>query len=488
MSADVFQVISGITSLRELKLAENDLQGSLPVSVANLTALEVIDLQNNKLTSLPTELRLLTSLRMLEVSNNRLSRIPSELFETGLVEFRATKNKLEGSLFATDLIPHLQELHVSNNGLTGLTDGDIISMPALRTLNISTNRLASLPSMETCIQLHTLLVAENKLTTLSESLLELPLRTLDLTANDLVHLDERLALMPLERLNIAANPLRERKFLTMSLDDIKRTLSARMAPPDHANADEDGADHSLNGDAPSQSGWAVSPSGLLNLSSKDLSTDPDETDLLSIADKIRHLQLANNKFSSIPATISIITHLTVLDLSKNTIATALTYPLSLRRLRDLRLTSNAITSLDPLTTHLSAPLLQTLDIANNRLTGSLPVLRQYFPELISLIACDNRISEVSAESLTGLKIVNLSNNDVERLEPKIGLQVGILTALNVEGNKFRVPSYHVLQKGTDAVLAWLRDKIPREKERESWRSDGTEGTLEFYDAVDGGVD
>jgi hypothetical protein len=73
--------------------------------------------------------------------------------------------------------------------------------------------------------------------------------------------------------------------------------------------------------------------------------------------------------------------------------------------------------------------------------------------------------------------VNLANNDIERLEPQIGTLADTLTSLNVEGNKFRVPSYHVLQKGTESVLAWLRDRIPRE----SWKSDGTV----FFDADDG---
>jgi Leucine-rich repeat (LRR) protein len=478
---DVLQVISSITSLRELKLAENDLQGMLPAAIANLTALEVLDLQSNKLTSLPTEVRLLTSLRTLDISNNHLSRIPSELFETSLVDLRATKNKLGGSLFTIDSIPYLQELHVSNNGLSGLVDGDSISMPALKILNISTNRMASLPNLETWINLHTLLAAENKLATLPEGMFELPLRTLDLTANDLVHLDERLALMPLERLNIAANPLRERKFLTMALDDIKRTLSTRMAPSESAEADESVVGLSIDDTASGQSDWVVSTSGRLDLASKGLSHDLNETDLEPIADQIRQLHLQQNKFESIPATVSIISHLTVLDLSKNNIITALTIPLSIPKLRDLRLTGNKLDSLTPLITHLTAPSLQILDVGNNRLTGSLPVLRQYFPDLISLIACDNSISEVSAESIMGLKIVNLSNNDIERLEPRIGLFVGTLTGLNVEGNKFRVPNYHVLQKGTDAVLAWLRDKIPRE----SWKSDGTEG--EFFDAVDGAM-
>jgi len=51
-----------------------------------------------------------------------------------------------------------------------------------------------------------------------------------------------------------------------------------------------------------------------------------------------------------------------------------------------------------------------------------------------------------------------------------------LTSFDVAGNRFRVPNWQVLGKGTEAVLTWLRGRIPRD----SWRSDGTE----FFDADD----
>jgi Leucine-rich repeat (LRR) protein len=152
--------------------------------------------------------------------------------------------------------------------------------------------------------------------------------------------------------------------------------------------------------------------------------------------------------------------LSVLDLSKNSIVNPLADSLKLPKLRELRLHGNKIQSLDDVTSCLSAPNLQQLDVSNNRLSGTLPPLREFFPGLLLLIASDNGITEVPAESLQGLKTVNLSNNDIGRLDPHIGLHIGTLTSLDVDGNKFRVPNHAVLKKGTDAVLNWLRDKIP----------------------------
>jgi Leucine-rich repeat (LRR) protein len=512
---NVFDVITGISSLRELRLAENELQGDLPASIGSLAALEVLELQGNKLTSLPIEMRELTCLRVMNVSSNQLSGVPMDLFKTGLVELIASKNRFEGPFFTCSSAPNLQELNISNNSLKSLCDAESIDLPALKSLNVSTNRLTLLPSVESWTNLQTLIVGENKLTVLPEGLTTLTeLRTADFTANDITQLDERIALMSLRTLILAANPLRERKFLTMSFEDIKRNLAARLPAADAPAADEDGVDFPTEDAAPEAQGWQATPSGTLDLSSKGLDTI-DETALAAVADDIRQLHLQQNTFTCIPAPLSQITFLTVLDLSRNNIEIALTSPLSLPKLKDLRLATNKITSLNALIAHLTAPALQTLDVSNNRLNGTLPCLHTTFPSLISLLAADNSLSVASASSLTGLKIVNLANNDIERLDPQIGRFQGILTSLNVEGNKFRVPSWHMLQKGTESVLGWLRERIPaeavedveddkdedvtekevvkkkevvQEKEkdvvRESWKSNATV----FWDADDGGVD
>lgn len=501
---NVFDIVSEITSLRELRLAENDLHGNLSSAVSKLSSLEVLDLQGNKLTSLPEEVQHLTSMRSLNVSSNELSSIPMALFETSLIELIANKNRFEGAFFSIASAPHLQELNISNNSLRSLCEGDTIDLPALKSLNVSTNRITTFPSVETWTGLQTFIVAENKLPAFPEGFTTLPqLRTADFTANDITHIDGKIALMSLDHLTLAANPLRERKFLTMSFEDIKRDLSARLTRADPGVDEDQETTDPISGDAAAEpQGWQVTPSGTLDLSSRFPALDSvDESALSTVADSIRHFNLSSNAFALIPPILSSIPFLTVLDLSKNRLATVLTIPLILPRLKDMRLSSNAISSLDPITTHLTAPALSSLDVSNNRLSSSLPALHTSFPALTSLLAADNQISDVSAASLDGLTIVNLSNNSIERLDPRIGLLP--LKGLNVEGNVFRVPSYHVLQRGTEAVLAWLRDRIPAGEvvagasevqeeedvkvERASWQSSSTVRTV-FWDAVDGDGD
>lgn len=479
---EVFDVIAQIPTLRELKLAENNLEGPLSPSLCDLTALEILELQANELDSLPSGFERLTQLRTLNVTDNRLRSIPTEVFSSALIELHASKNRLEGALFSTNSVTHLQELHVAQNSLTSLCEDDSIDLPALKVLNVSINRLTSLPAVSGWSNLITLLVGENKLTALPEGFTALQqLRTADFTGNDITQLDEKIARMEsLDHLTVAANPLRDRKFLSMGTEDLKRDLASRL-PADDLPAEVD--EEFVNEDAQeSQSKWELTPSGTLDLAGKDMDElEVDDATSEVLVNGLRQLQLQRNKFIAIPPIVGTFQHLTVLDLSRNAIGVALSAPLELAQLRDLRLASNKLTSLTPLTAHLTAPHLVTLDVSINRLSGALPTLHTSFPSLTTLLASDNKIAEVSAESLTNLRIVNLGNNDIDRLEPRIGLLQGTLTGFEVEGNKFRVPNRQVLQKGTDAVLTWLRDKIPRE----SWKSTDSAST-EFFDADDGG--
>ena len=72
-----------------------------------------------------------------------------------------------------------------------------------------------------------------------------------------------------------------------------------------------------------------------------------------------------------------------------------------------------------------------------------------------------------------MRIVDASNNDITRLQPHLGLLaagvsgggadgtgVGVLERLDVIGNRFRVPRFNVLERGTEATLRWLRSRVP----------------------------
>jgi Leucine-rich repeat (LRR) protein len=162
-----------------------------------------------------------------------------------------------------------------------------------------------------------------------------------------------------------------------------------------------------------------------------------------------------------------------LDLSHNPLSGAdfLSSPLELPKLQSLTLNAAGLTSWEPLLSNLVAPSLTFLDVSHNRLKGPLPYLRQTYPELKTLVASDNQISSLDFEAVKGLQVLELSNNDLDSLPPKVGLLAAgrsprnwgngsALRRFEVAGNRFRVPRWQVVAKGTDAILEFLRERIP----------------------------
>jgi len=70
------------------------------------------------------------------------------------------------------------------------------------------------------------------------------------------------------------------------------------------------------------------------------------------------------------------------------------------------------------------------------------------------------------DSVRGLQVLDVSNNNIDSLPPKLGLLGteshgsggSALRRLEVAGNSFRVPRWEIVAKGTEAVLEWLKKK------------------------------
>ena len=467
LSNDCLEVVTQISHLRELRFASNALEGNLTETLKNLPDLEVLDVHDNAIINLPDAMEELLHLRILEVSGNRLVSLPfAALAQLPLSEITASRNRLTGTLLpaSIDEFPKLQTLDVSTNALTSLVENSVFRMPSLQYLNVSFNRLSYLPDVTGWMNLLTLNAEENKLASIPDGLFSLAnLKNVEFTRNSLSKLDNRLGLMDsLTVFRVANNPLRERRLLTMNTEDLKQALRERLSPEekpagldDEATIDEQSSRLSL--------AWPLKAGGVLDRSNTKLQTlDPSDLEAVIANDDIRTLTLHHNLLTQLPPSMKILSAtLTTLDLSHNALrsSTYLTAPLSLPHLQSLDLSCNTITTLTPLLTHLSAPHLSTLTLSYNRITH-LPPLRPHFPQLITLLASDNAIASLPVEAVKGLHTLDVARNDIGFLEPKLGVLEGELKCLLVGGNRFRVPRYTVLDRGTEATLEWLRGKIP----------------------------
>ncbi|KAB8231052.1 uncharacterized protein BDW43DRAFT_283368 [Aspergillus alliaceus] len=488
------QVIMEMVSVKDLKLAKNQLQGAFPADIKNLSNLEVLDLHENSLTDLPNELAYLTSLRSLNVGNNHLTCLPFEgLSKLPLKDLSAPKNRLKGVLIPASVqeLVTLQTLDVANNALTRLSDHDIFGLPSLHNLAISMNRIQCLPDVSTWQALLSLSAEDNNIVDLPQGFTELKtIRNVDLTGNNLTKLDERIGLMEsLVTFRIANNPLRERKFLNMSTEDLKRDLRNRCEPEPHDTDDEEGSvatQFTLAPESPVQSAaWLVKPGGVLDRSYTDLQElDMDHLECIN-PHEIRCLYLQHNQLRCIPApALGILAlSLTDLDLSHNPLDTASLFPssLDLPSLQNLNLSVTGLTTLEPILANFQAPSLMFLDVSNNRVCGSLPPVRRTYPSLMTFLAADNRFDYLDFDAVQGLQVLDIGNNNINFLPPKLGLlraegcrknwgNGSALRRFEVAGNSFRVPRWQIVAKGTEAILEWLKDRIPENDLRE-WEPD-----------------
>ena len=467
-------IIAQIKSLRELRLADNALDGVLTPQVGNLEELEVLDISNNSITALPPNINENTKLRVLDVAGNKMSSLPFELLASlPLIEIHAARNRLNGVLFPSDCpgLLALKFLDVANNALTSIAGSGGLELPSLHSFNVTENRLTQMPELLGWTELLTLTMAGNRLASLPESIIALKkLKSIDFSRNDIRKLDERLGLMEsLTILRIANNPLRERKFLTMDTETIKCELRSRILPeepPENVGGDMvsyQGSGPAAGTEITTSKAWHVKPGGVIDRSSAGLKAiEPSDLDPLIEGNDVKTLILHHNLFTQLPRPAELLGNsLRMLDLSSNKL-TGSNYVLKnllLPNLRSLNLLNNAITSLSPLLDFLSAPQLSEINVSRNRIT-SLPLLRESFPALASVHASQNSISELEAESVKGLQVLDVSGNAITRLDPKLGLlgSQGLRTLL-VGANKFRVPKRDVIEKGTEALLAWLKGRI-----------------------------
>lgn len=515
LTNDCLEIISQVATLRDLKLGYNLLYGAIDECFGKLENLEILDLQNNNISALPKGLVNLSRLRVLNLNENAFESLPFEnLSKLPLTELQARKNALSGILIHHpdgNGLSQLQTLDVSINRLTLLAPvTQPLVLPSLHQLSVSMNRIESLPNMESWTRLLTIAADENNITAFPEGLTSLEVRSIDFGSNEIRILPPEIGFMDsLAMLRISGNPLRDKKFSSLTTEDLKAALAARLEPvptdetrsveqagagrgvvgsaggePTFAEDDDledsrseyedfatppNSAPHSPEGTRPraaSTQVWPIKAGGVLDRSNTQSSSlNPVVCSKIVAHHNVLEVRLQHNTFTSVPESLSFFGDtLTTLCMSHNQLVGE-SYiggdELDLTALKELNLSSNRITSLVPLTLRLRAPNLEKMDVSFNRIV-SLPVLRDSFPSLTILHISNNHLEQLEFESVKGMRSVDANNNDIAHLDPRLGLLGGSgnLERLEVTGNRFRVPRWNVLERGTEATLRWLRGRVP----------------------------
>lgn len=146
LSGEIPSEIGNLTNLEVLEIRWNELTGFIPATIGNLTNLNELDLTDNELSGfIPPEIGNLTNLNELSLSANNLGGvIPTTIGNlTNLVELRVGGNQLSGNIPAEiGNLNSVETIILANNQLEGSIPPELGYLENLMTMNLSENQLS----------------------------------------------------------------------------------------------------------------------------------------------------------------------------------------------------------------------------------------------------------------------------------------------------------------------------------------------------------
>jgi Leucine-rich repeat (LRR) protein len=140
--------IGNLTALLALGLPNNNLSGPIPESIGNLQNLQTLKLWYNQLTGpIPSSIGNLKNLIFLLLNNNKINgQIPSSIGEmNSLLDLELFANELSDSIPSSiGNLPNLYWIKLYSNNLTGTIPQTIGSISTLRYLDLSNNKLSGI--------------------------------------------------------------------------------------------------------------------------------------------------------------------------------------------------------------------------------------------------------------------------------------------------------------------------------------------------------
>lgn len=427
-----------LENLTELDVSNNQLTG-LPPSLGCLASLQKLQLCHNKLSSLPDSLSQLTNVKLLDCSNNHLSDVPVSLSGMlALEQLYLRHNKLR--LLPQLPAPSLKELYVGNNQIEQLEAEQLSSLTVISLLELRDNKIKSLPEQITVLS---------------------TLTRLDLTNNDISTLPASLSLLPnLKMLLLEGNPLRgiRRDLLTKGTNELLKYLRGRI------KEEPDGAGEVPTAmTLPSQA--RVNIHNIKTLKSlefceKQAESIPDDLFDAAADQGVTTVNFSKNQLTSVPTRlVELHASLSDINLGFNRLTCCSADICKLLQLTHVDLRNNQLSDLPAEMKSLTK--LRSIILNCNRFKTFPEVLYQMV-SLETILLGNNQVGVVDPERLVKLihlSTLDLSNNDLLNIQPELGLCTS-LRCLSLEGNPFRTPRAAIVAKGTDAVLEYLRSRIP----------------------------
>ncbi|XP_071736613.1 plant intracellular Ras-group-related LRR protein 6 [Rutidosis leptorrhynchoides] len=481
---EIPEQVGSATSLIKFDCSGNQLK-DLPSSLGNCPVLADLKASNNRLTSLPEELSHCSKMSKLDVEGNRLTVLSENLVAswTSLTELNAAKNTLSGIPESIGSLNRLIRLDLHQNKIA-LIPSSIMGCSSLAEFYMGNNFLTSLPpEIGQLTKLGTFDLHSNQLKEYPVEACRLTLSVLDLSNNSLSGLPAEIGLMTsLRRLVLTGNPIRTLRSSLVAgpTPALLRFLRSRLPAQEESGMSENKEKEKV-----------IAMASRLSLGSKELSLGGHGLSVVPPqvweTNDITKLDLSKNSIEDLPAQFSSCVSLETLILSRNKIKewpSAILEPL--HNLVCLKLDINPLRQI-PSDGFKATSKLQVLDLSGN--AGCLPEhpafsfllqlqelylrrmqISEVRTDLLSLPKL--RILDMSQNSLasipegfkdaTSLQQLFLSDNNISTLPPQLGLLEPTLQVLQLDGNPLRSIRRTILDRGTKAVLAYLKDKLPNQ--------------------------
>ena len=334
---------------------------------------------------------------------------------------------------------HSGQLNLSSRSLTAIPD-------KVYRINVDVPEEAKSSSMGDSderwwdqVDLKKLIVASNQLSEISTEIKNLPaLNVLDAHDNQITKLPGELEeLKELTKLHLSHNKISEFPSTFCNMASLKCLLLSG----------------NLVEKLPDDFGYLVNIEEL-DLCQNKLTTLPESFGNLRT---LKKLNLSKNQISSLPVSFEFLTSLRDLDLSSNKLVEL---PSGFGKLTSLEIVEcryNIIASINKFTENAN---IKQLFLGYNRLRDLPDDIFAEFPHLVSLDLRDNSLSKIpeSLLSLSLLDRIDLTNNNISGLPYALGSMN--LKALTLDGNPMRGIRRDIIARGTQAILEYLRSRMP----------------------------